>query len=150
MFQIQHGHYTKELMRKMVLNGKIISFMIKSKDLTFKEYFEIRLKQTINQLLFSTFMQIIQSDVILLMSKGNKFWKLWNRKNFFSAFDRQESTWNEKKKKELEKNSQKPEFLMQEFCEVSINSYHMNSIGNTHLFYPAIIEEKSIFKIRVA
>jgi hypothetical protein len=26
----------------------------------------------------------------------------------------------------------------------------MNSIGNTHLFYPGIIEEKSVFKIRVA
>jgi len=26
----------------------------------------------------------------------------------------------------------------------------MNQIGNTHLFYPGVIEDKSIFKVRVA
>jgi hypothetical protein len=26
----------------------------------------------------------------------------------------------------------------------------MNRIGNTHLFYPGILEEKSVFKVRVA
>ncbi|MFN9900708.1 MAG: hypothetical protein ACK55Z_18405, partial [bacterium] len=51
---------------------------------------------------------------------------------------------------ELAKNSHKPESFIEEFCDDTINSYHMNNIGNTHLFYPGIIEEKSVFKVRVA
>jgi hypothetical protein len=51
---------------------------------------------------------------------------------------------------ELAKNSHKPESFIKEFCDDAINSYHMNNIGNTHLFYPGIIEEKSVFKVRVA
>ena len=51
---------------------------------------------------------------------------------------------------ELAKNSLKPEGFIEQYCDNNISSYHLNQIGNTHLFYPGVIEEKSVFNIRIA